>query len=99
MPTWDGWGADALLLLALVALAVYIWRLTSTLDEVNQRQVLLQQRMEQLPSATLVTDLRVHLAQLQTLIEANLREVHTTGTRLRRVEDYLMEAKRRNEDS
>lgn len=99
MSTWEGWIADAVLALALVAMAVYLWRLTSTLDAVSRRQALQQQRMEQLPSTELLTDVRVHLARLESLIEGTAREVNSSSTRLRRVEDYLMEAKRRNEDT
>lgn len=99
MPAWDGWMADAVLVLALVVLALYLWQLTRTLDEVSRRQALQQQRLEQLPGTDLVTDVRVHLARLESLSESTAREVHSLGTRLRRVEDYLMEAKRRNEDS
>lgn len=94
---WDGWQIDAVLVLALLALAVYIWRLMGLVGELGRQQERMRQSIEQMPTAIHVTDLRLQLARLEALVEATSREVHTTGTRLRRVEDYLMEAKRRND--
>lgn len=97
MPTWEGWIADAALALALVAMAVYLWRLTSTLDAVSRRQALQSQRMDALPRAQELADTRVQMAALQAKQEALLMEAHATRASIRRVEDFLMKASRNHD--
>ncbi|TAN12946.1 MAG: hypothetical protein EPN34_03225 [Burkholderiaceae bacterium] len=97
-PNWTGWQADAILLIGLIVLAVYLWRMAKVLAEVNHQQKHMQQRIDQLPGTELMTDLRLQLGRMEALGESTQREIHATGARLRRVEDYLMEAKRHGDD-
>lgn len=97
-PQWSGWEADAILFVGLIVLAVYLWRMARLLADMNQQQTHMRQRIDQLPGSALVTDLRVQLGRMEALGESTQREMHATGARLRRVEDYLMEAKRHGDD-
>lgn len=93
-PAWDYWQADVALVIGLIVLAVYVWRMAKLLTDMERRHKRLADRVGQLPSATLLTDLRVQLGRMEALGEGTQREIQATGARLRRVEDYLMEAKR-----
>ena len=96
---WDGWIADAVLLLMVVALAIYIWRLTELLDGVARRHELLQQSIGSLPRAGEMTDLRVQVASLDAKQASVLAEVHSTRAATRRIEDFLLRASRKDHDS
>jgi hypothetical protein len=86
MTEWGGWSIEMVL---IVALAVFFWRRSTGVDALGRAVREQSRRLQQLEQAT---------ARIEAQIEGALKETHASRAAVRRVEDYLLDAKRRTHD-
>lgn len=93
---------DLLLLLLFAVIFVLVgmlWRsvqagMTQAIAELRVRQDNTDMRLAQLPTGREFNDLRVQMASVEAKQEAVLTETHGARAAIRRVEDFLLKAKR-----
>ena len=68
--------------------------LTRAIADLRVRAAHTEQRLNQVPSPREFTDLRVQMASVEAKQEAVLSEAHGARASIRRVEDFLLKAKR-----
>lgn len=109
MNLWDGWQMDAVLLVILTLMMLWMRRTVrvaamqqhlaafeATLTRALGEQ---QTRMTQVesridPTAANLGDVRISMARMEAQIDSALKEIHASRAAVRRVEDYLLRATR-----
>ena len=100
----QGWLLDAVLILAIVVMLLYVWRFAraaamhrsepaqeAALLKALERLSVLEKRLEQADS--ILGALQVSMARIEARLDSALNETNASRAAVRRVEDYLLQAK------